>query len=77
MSDCIMDKPPMMLIVSFSFFYCFNNLNHLLSCKELWFVIMDPTWTLMLICKALRTLLRLSFNAYVQSSLYFQVMYRA
>jgi hypothetical protein len=32
------------------------------------FVIMDPTGTLLLICKTLRTLLRESFNAYVRSS---------
>jgi hypothetical protein len=25
-SDCIMDTPPMMLIVPFSFFRCFNKL---------------------------------------------------
>jgi hypothetical protein len=44
-------------------------MNYLLSCQEPWFVIMDPTGNLLLICKALRTLLRGSFNAYVRSSL--------
>jgi hypothetical protein len=40
------------------------------------FVIMDPTGNLVLICKALWTLLRGGFNAYVRSSLCFQVIYR-
>jgi hypothetical protein len=54
MSDCIMDRPPMMLIVSFSYPPLFNlTLNHSLLCQEPWFVIMDPTRNLMLICKAL------------------------
>jgi hypothetical protein len=49
-----MDRPPMMLIVSFSYPPLFNlTLNHSLLCQEPWFVIMDPTRNLMLICKAL------------------------
>jgi hypothetical protein len=35
---------------------------------------MDPKGNLILICKALWTLLRVSFNAYVRSSLCFQVI---
>jgi hypothetical protein len=70
-NDCIMNRPLMMWSYHLVFFRYFNKLWTIyFHVKELWFVTMDPTGTLMLICKALWTLLRERFNAYIRSSLW-------
>jgi hypothetical protein len=71
-------RPPMMWSYRLVIFRCLQwTLNHLLSCQRTMFVIMNPTGMWWLICKALWTLLHESFNAYVRSSLWCQVIYRA
>jgi hypothetical protein len=60
-----------------SYFRCLLNFELFTFMSRTMVVIMDPTGKLVLICKALWTLLRGSFNAYVRSSLCFQVIYRA
>jgi hypothetical protein len=68
-SDCIMDRPPMMF-VSFSYLPLFLINSELFTFMSKDYVCNNgPYGDLMLICKALWTLLREGFNAYVRSSL--------
>jgi hypothetical protein len=69
-SDYIMDRPPMMWLYCSGPFAVFNKL-WTIYCSN------GPYRYLVLIGKALRTLLHGSFNAYVRSSLCYQVIYRA